>query len=360
MRRALATLTAALLWLGAASAETKLFTFAYDEPPEALTATAMTVVEGETDVTITFGGDCTLGGETGGGARRFADIVTEKGNAYPFENLYPLFSADDLTLVNLEGVLSNQKLDKVKKEFNFKGKSAYTAILSQGGVEAVTLANNHAMDYGETGKADTIAALTAADIGYCDETTVMVLEKDGVRVGITASVMGLNRERFLKQVEALRNLGCAAILHVMHMGVEYADTLTDAQTATAKYLAENGVALVVGHHPHVVQGVDVIGNTTVAYSLGNCVFGGNTDPRDYDAVLLGATLRFAEGQLTGTRITLWPIRVSCEKNRNDYRPVLLSGEDAQRVMDKIQATSGIALVPFVNGQGAVQAEIDWR
>jgi len=360
MNRTLAALTAALLWWSAASAETKLYTFPYDQPSEVLTATAMSVVEGETDVTITFGGDCTLGGETGGGARRFADRVTDKGDAYPFENLKPLFSLDDLTIVNLEGVLSDRKLVKVKKEFNFKGKSEYASILAQSGIEAVTLANNHAMDYGEAGKADTIAALTAAGIGYCDETTVMVLEKNGVRVGITASVMGLDRERFLKQLETLRNLGCSAILHVMHMGVEYGDTLTRAQTSTAEFLAENGVALVVGHHPHVVQGMDVIGRTTVAYSLGNCVFGGNTDPRDYDAVLLSATLHFAQGQLAGSQVTLWPIRISGEKKRNDYQPVLLSGEDAQRVIDKMQTTSGIALVPFVSGQGAMQPEMDWR
>lgn len=358
MKRALAALTALLLWVGAASAETKLYTFAYDAPPEALVATAMAVVEGETDVAITFGGDCTLGGETGGGARRFADAVADKGDAYPFANLLPLFTADDLTIVNLEGALSDRKLVKVKKEYNFKGKTEYTSILSQGGVEAVTLANNHALDYGGAGKEDTIAALTAADIGYCDQTTVMVLEKDGVRIGITASVMGLDRALFLNQLQALQALGCAAIVHVMHMGVEYADTLTNAQTATARFLAENGVALVVGHHPHVVQGLDVISQTTIAYSLGNCVFGGNTDPRDYDAVLLGAMFRFADGQLTSTQITLWPICISGEKNSNDYQPALLTDEGAQRVMDKMQATSGIVLAPFVNGLGAVQPDID--
>jgi len=188
----------------------------------------------------------------------------------------------------------------------------------------------------------------------------MVLEKDGIRIGITASVMGLDRALFLKQLQALQDLGCAAIVHVMHMGVEYADTLTNAQTATARFLAENGVALVVGHHPHVVQGLDVIGQTTIVYSLGNCVFGGNTDPRDYDAMLLGAMFRFADGQLMGTQITLWPICISGEKNSNDYQPALLTGEDAQRVMDKMQATSGITLAPFVNGLGAVQPDIDSR
>lgn len=360
MRRALAALLGILLLGGVAGAETRLYSFAYDQPPEALVATAMVVAEGETDVILTFGGDCTLGGETGGGARRFETILSEQGFAYPFRKLLPLLADDDLTLMNLEGVLSDQKLEKVKKQYNFKGKAEYADILTHGSVEAVTLANNHALDYGDEGKADTIAALDSVGIGYCDADTVMVLEKNGVRIGITASVMGLDRTLFLKQEEALENLGCAAIVHVMHMGEEYADTLTPAQVSTAHFLAENGVALVVGHHPHVVQGIAVVEKTTIAYSLGNCVFGGNTDPKDYDAALLRATLRFEDGALTGTQATLWPIRVSGIKNRNDYQPVLLSGGAAQRVINKMQATSAFALAPFVDGQGAVQPGVGWR
>ena len=90
---------------------------------------------------------------------------------------------------------------------------------------------------------------------------------------------------------------------------------------------------------HVVQGLSQMGNTLIAYSLGNCVFGGNTDPSDTDACLLGATLRFSEGSLRETQVTLWPIRTSGDARRNDYQPVLFSGSEAARVMDKIQARS---------------------
>ena len=359
MKRALATLAALLLFSGAAIADTRLYSFPYSCPPEALTTTAMAVAEGATDVTLTFAGDCTLGGDASG-AKRFAKFLKAEGNAYPFQNLLPLFASDDLTLVNLEGVLSDQRLDRVKKRFNFKGKADYANILALGSVEAVTLANNHALDYGDAGKADTVAALKTANVAYCDENTVLVLEKDGARVGITASAMGLDRALFVKQVEALRNLGCTAIVHVMHMGVEYAKALSPAQQSTASFLAENGVALVVGHHPHVAQGIAVLGQTTVAYSLGNCVFGGNADPKDYDALVLRASFHFTNGALERTGITVWPIRVSGKNSQNDYQPVLLSGENAQRVIDKMQTTSAFTLAPFVLGQGAQQPEVAWR
>lgn len=357
MTRALAALLALLIAPCAALAETRVFTFPWQSPPAALTATAMAVAEGETVVTLTFGGDCTLGGTPFGGARRFASHMEAKGYAYPFSGLAALLRTDDLSLVNLEGVLSDQSLKRVKKQYNFKGKTDYAAILTEGGVECVTLTNNHTLDYGEAGYRDTTAALDSAGVAYVDDAHGVVLEKNGVRVGFTASGLRFDEKAFLAHAAQLRALGCTAIVHVMHMGEEYADTLTAGQTRAARFVAENGALLVVGHHPHVAQGLAVIGQTTVAYSLGNCVFGGNTAPRDYDAYLLRATLRFTDGVPTQSQATLWPIRISGAKGQNDYRPVLLTGEDAGRVLDKAQATSSFTLAPFVDGQGAMQAPV---
>lgn len=359
MRRALAALTAILLATGTAVAETKVYTFAYNDPPQALLDTAMTVVEGDASVLLTFGGDCTLGGEASG-ARRFARTIQKNGSEYPLANLQPLFAEDDLTMVNLEGVLSDRKLQKVEKTFNFIGKPGYGDILTTGNVECVTIANNHAMDYGGAGKRDTVAALDAAGLAYCDGTYVTVLDKDGLRIGFTASGLVFDEDTYLAQVEALEAVGCAAIVHNMHMGVEYADTLSAAQIRTAEYLAKHGAALVVGHHPHVAQGLAVYGGTTVAFSLGNLVFGGNVDPSDYDACVLRAELRFQDGTLASEQVTLWPVSVSGNRGRNDYQPVLLSGEDAQRVLTKMQTTSAFTLSPYIDGAGAIQPPVDCR
>ncbi|MCE5343975.1 MAG: CapA family protein [Eubacteriales bacterium] len=359
MKRALAVLTALLLPFSGAVAETRVTTFAYTDPPAELTATAMAVVQGDTEITLTFGGDCTLGGE-GAGGRRFERAVEAGGYAYPFAGLQTLLHTDDLTLVNLEGVLSDRTDGKADKQFTFAGKPAYAGILSLGSVECVTLNNNHVLDYGAAGKRDTLAALDAQGVAYCDDTYVTVLDKDGVRVGFTSSGLRFDEETFLAQAAALNNVGCVAIIHSMHMGEEYADTLTNAQQAAARFAAEHGAVLVVGHHPHVVQGMAIYDHTPVVFSLGNCVFGGNTDPKDYDACLLSATLRFTDGALKEERLTLWPISVSGSAGRNDYQPRFLAGEDAQRVIRKMQATSTIALAPYLEGTGAVQPEFDWR
>ncbi len=359
MKRALSALAALLLLCGGAAAETRIYTFPYDDPPAELTATAMAVAEGETVVTLTFGGDCTLGGEAAG-ARRFARTVDNEGYGYPFGNLLFLTETDDLTAVNLEGVLSERTWAREDRTFNFLGMPAYADILTQGSVELASLANNHALDYGEAGRLDTAAALTARGVAYCDGRTVTVLDKNGVRVGFTAGGLSFDGNAFLVQAETLKAVGCAAIVYQMHMGVEYADTLSAAQVSAARFLAEHGAALVVGHHPHVAQGLAVYGKTLVAFSLGNCVFGGNTDPRDYDACLLRATLTFTDGALTSEQAALWPITVSGDAKRNDYRPEPLSGADAERVIDKMQATTDFPLAPFVNGMGAVQPAIDCR
>ncbi|MEA4998838.1 MAG: CapA family protein [Candidatus Limiplasma sp.] len=360
MKRVLAVLLALAFWPAMATAQAQVFTFAFDAPPAALTETVMTVVEGTTEVRLTFGGDCTLGGTAAGGARRFESYIRQHGFAYPFANLAALLQADDLSLVNLEGVLSARRLARVKKTFNFKGLPAYAAILQEGGVECVTLANNHALDYGAAGFRDTVQALEAAGIAYVDDHYVTVLQKDGVRVGFTASGLRINRKRFAAQAAALRELGCTVLVHVMHTGDEYAAYLTRAQRDTARYLADQGVQLVVGHHPHVVQGLEKLGSTMVAYSLGNLVFGGNTDPADQDAMLLGATFRFLDGVPTGSQVTLWPLTISGSPRMNDYQPALVSGDAAQRVMEKVQATSGFSLAPYRDGIGAVQAVSDLR
>ena len=116
------------------------------------------------EVRITFLGDCTLGGESPSRYRTidFAARIAENGMAFPFRELVRLTADDDLTVANLEGVLSDRKLSKVKKKYNFIGPSAYTEVLTLGSVECVTLANNHSHDYGDPGYRDTKAALEAA------------------------------------------------------------------------------------------------------------------------------------------------------------------------------------------------------
>jgi poly-gamma-glutamate synthesis protein (capsule biosynthesis protein) len=91
----------------------------------------------------------------------------------------------------------------------------------------------------------------------------------------------------------------------------------------------------------------------VVYSLGNCVFGGNSNPRDHDALLVRAELAFREGVLEGITLRLYPLSVSGEANRNNYSPVPLHGADAERVLRKMKESTGADPGPFSDEEGAV-------
>lgn len=361
-----------LCWAGLPAMEArageavKIYTFSAEEIPQELSQTAMQVNTQEVRITLTFAGDCTLGGtpSTVNASRGFGGVVREKGMDYPFAKLRGLFATDDCTVVNLEGVLSQEKEGTVPgKRFHFIGDPGYGEILSRGSVECVNLANNHTMDFGRRGYEDTMAALQKAQVAYFGEDTVTVVEKGGMRIGLTGSLVALGEDKrrvLERQMEALREAGCQWIAHSMHGGVEYAQQPTPRQRGTAAYAAGAGAALVVGHHPHVVQGMEMLGDVPVLYSLGNCSFGGNFRPRDMDACLLRVELAFAQGELQSMELALWPIRVSGETGSNNFQPVLAAGEDAARIMEKLQKSSKIQLAPYEEGKGAVLPAVEYK
>ena len=298
-------------------------------------------------VTLTFLGDCTLGGEEKSRRNRlgYAARVAEYGLDFPLRGLTPLTAADDLTVANLEGVLTDRVLKKVEKEYNFSGPTAYAEILTSAGVEAVTLANNHSRDYGEAGYADTVSALESAGVGWFGTDAPAVWRNDdglliGL-VGVSGSLSGNRYRRYLSQVDTLKRLGCAAIITVMHAGTEYDYAAPDSsQRQIAVRAAESGSCLVVGHHPHVVQGWDLVGGVPVVYSLGNCSFGGTTHAKDSDALVLQAVLSFEQGRLTRVTLRFFPVSITSDSRYNNYAPRLLSGGDAERVLEKMRRSTG--------------------
>ena len=349
-------LAAAMLASSSAQASGSWLTFTEKEIPE---EKAYLVQEYTGMVRITFLGDCTLGGEEKARNlyRGFEETIARNGFAYPFRGLTALTAPDDLTVANLEGVLSDRSdLRKVDKTYNFKGPAAYTEILKEGSVECVTLANNHSRDYGPAGYADTVRALKKAGVAYFNTDSMAVWRSDeGLMIGFLGASVHMSGDRFKehqRQAEILRSIGCAAVITVMHAGREYESEPGDYQKQIARRTVSCGVDLVVGHHPHIVQGYEILNGVPVVYSLGNCVFGGNLNPRDHDALALQADLSFEDGELSGMKLHFWPIAVSGEASFNDYSPVLLTGDDAERVLRKMEKSTGIYPDGFTAEQGA--------
>ena len=107
------------------------------------------------------------------------------------------------------------------------------------------------------------------------------------------------------------------------------------QENIARYAIDNGADLVLGHHPHVLQGIENYKGKYIVYSLGNFVFGGNKNPSDKDTMIFRETFTFQEGKLMDTKYEIIPCSLSSRTDLNDYQPTLLEGEEKTRVLKKV-------------------------
>jgi len=312
----------------------------------------------EKTLTLTFTGDVTLGSEevTRNTPASFDSYAVKEGYGYFFKNMKKLFSADDLTLVNLEGVLSDSPaMENTAKTFRFRGPKDFAKILTESSIEACAISNNHIMDYGGQGWLNTRLALEENGILYCGNEYSFILEKDGIRIGFFA-LGNYFFENYSKKVTdeiaRMRADGVNAIVCSFHAGQEYSTRRRDwDQERRARMVIEMwGADLVIMHHPHVVQGVDTVNGRYVFYSLGNFCFGGNTlirslktDPnvRALETMAVQMDLVFSDdGRYLGQRGRIYPCYTSSSAKAanepNDFQPKFVYGEEALGVVQRIQ------------------------
>ena len=288
--------------------------------------------------TITVTGDTTLGSTDDLRKRDdcFENVYAEKGAGWFFSGTRDLFDSDDITLVNFEGTITETNAKKDKK-FNFKAPAEYVDILTLGSVEATNIANNHIVDYGDAGEADTIAALENADIVVSGNGKLGIFEKDGVKVGMTGYCFPYKNESkdISKDVKALREAGCQIVIASFHWGSEYREDFTREQRSIGRQAIKAGADIVVGHHPHIVQGIEQYDDTYILYSLGNFIFGGNVDPDDRDAYAARLTFTVYEDRCDAPEVTIVPLRLTELADGTDYRPVIAEGDEAERIVNRI-------------------------
>ena len=301
--------------------------------------------------TITVAGDTTLGSTDDLRKRDdcFEEVYAREGAGWFFSGLTDLFGSDDLTLINFEGTLTESD-DAKDKLYNFKGPAEYTDILTLGSVEAVNIANNHIVDYGDRGEADTIANLQAAGLIVSGNGELGIFEKNGVKVGMTGYCFPYQNEKkdISKDVQALREAGCQIVIASFHWGSEYRDDFTREQRNIGRQAIAAGADIVVGHHPHIVQGIEQYDDTYILSSLGNLVFGGNVDPDDRDAYAARLTFTVYEDHADAPELTIVPLRLTELDDGTDYRPVIAQGDDVERILNRILKLSS-NMSDFVNG-----------
>ena len=296
-------------------------------------------------ITVSMVGDCTLGTDVNFDQSTSFDAFYQMKNdpGYFFQNVKDIFTADDLTVANMEGTLTTSN-DRQQKTFAFKGNPSYTEILTQGGVEATNLANNHSHDYGDQSYEDTIQYLEAAGIttfGY-DRTAVMDVK--GIKVGLIGIYElkdGLGRQQqVIDTIQEVKDQGAQVIIVSFHWGTEKSNIPDDIQKTLAHLAIDQGADLVVGHHPHVLQGIEKYQGKNIVYSIGNFCFGGNKNPSDKDTMIFQQTFTVENGELVEDDVTnIIPCSLSSESGYNNYQPMVLEGSEKERVLQKIEEFS---------------------
>ncbi|MCT7990540.1 CapA family protein [Laspinema olomoucense] len=297
-------------------------------------------------VTLMMSGDVTLG-------HGFEDLI---GSDYTWAfDQMPEYREADIAMVNLEGTLTTADT-KLEKTFNFKAEPDAVNVLTAGGVDLVNLANNHAMDYQGPGLQETLKTLEKAGIhgvGAGMEMTEArrpkIIDVKGQRIAYfgyytadyhaaAAGVPGTNHgmeKRIAEDIQAVRDEVDWIVVN-FHWGVELANYPEIWQSELAYFTIDQGADVIVGHHPHVLQGAEIYKGRPIAYSLGNFIFGGNARS-DYDTAVLKVSLR--EEQM---KVEFLPVEV------RKYQPKVVTGERGDRILEHIDLISGVFKEPMTS------------
>jgi hypothetical protein len=212
-------------------------------------------------------------------------LVCPKGQD-PFAHVARYLRAGDIVFGNLEGVLCEAAVP-IEKDIVLRAAPSSAEYLRRAGFTILSVANNHALDFGPAGLSQTLAALKEQGIqfvGACDRWSPAgqeIVERKGLRLGFlgyhdagasagpgAAFLKPIDRSAMRADLHRLRPR-CDAAIVSLHWGIEYAHYPSPRQIELARDLVHNGATLVLGHHPHVVQGIDELETALVLYSLGN-------------------------------------------------------------------------------------------
>jgi poly-gamma-glutamate capsule biosynthesis protein CapA/YwtB (metallophosphatase superfamily) len=299
------------------------------------------------DITIAAVGDLMLGG-------RAEPFLNQFGPDYPFTDVMPVLSRADVVVGNLESSISTRGTAVENKKFTLRAGPIAAQALKNAGIRVVTLANNHSMDFGPLALKDTLDVLDRNEILYTgagmdlkDARTPAILKVKGKTIAFLAYSLTFPLEFFASpgrpgtapgydefvksDIEKIRPSADLVVVS-FHWGAELMTTAKDYQVDLGHKTIDWGADLVLGHHPHVLQPLEVYHGRLIAYSLGNFVFGSESDRTNFSMILL---LTFQGKSLS--RIEAVPLDVN--NYRVQYRPRVLSGQAALDVLESVNAGS---------------------
>lgn len=298
----------------------------------------------EKEFTLSAAGDCTFASDIKQPASvNFFSMYNKKSPDYFLKKVQSVFAKDDLTIVNFEGTLSNAG-KRVDKKWAFRGRPEFVKILQKGSVEAVSFSNNHTRDYGEKSHADTMDILKKGSIAFSTETKTAIRQVNGIRVGLVSvssiEPVGAPESQLRNGMKEIKKKNPEVILVSMHSGIEYTQEIQPVQKRLSRVAINLGADLVIGHHPHTIQGIDKYKGCYIIYSLGNFCFGGNTNPPDKDTMIFQQTFVVKNGKLEKKKnARVIPCRLSGQDGINNYQPVISKGSRKKKCISRLKSYS---------------------
>ncbi|CAM4339969.1 CapA family protein [Paenibacillus typhae] len=297
-------------------------------------------------VTLNFAGDVIFAGKV-------AELLQKQGYNYSYSALDGMFKKDDLTVVNLETPITTGGVGAADKQFVFKGAPEALDALKSAGVDAVNLANNHTLDQGEQGLLDTLNHLNTRGIPYVgagknskEAYTAQYFERNGIKIALLGFTRVIPRSDWAAgsgkpglasvydSTEALKTIAAvkqkADIVVVMvHWGKERVEQYDSTQQTLGRSFIDAGADLVIGGHPHVLQGIEPYQGKWIAYSTGNFIFTRSATPATWETAVFQAECSI-KGQCS---LTLHPMYAELG------RPVPMNDADGQLLLNKVQSLS---------------------
>ena len=316
----------------------------------------------EPTVTILGGGDVMLG-------RTIGEGIAQNGPSWPFEQITDVLASADIAFVNLESPLTVGG-EAAEKDFVFRGPPEAAEGLFDAGIDVVSLANNHALDYGISGLEDTWRILNEAGVGHVGSgeresvaRAPVIIERSGLRIAFLAyvntpndSVSGFDVEgtratedrpgiAWLSPEDVAEDVAKAKesadlVVVAFQAGIEYTETPIALQVDSAHAAIDAGASVVFGHHPHVLQGIETYKGGVIVYSLGNLVFDFDFVDYSYPGLpsALSGMLRVELSKEGVVGCEFVPMIVAEE----DGRPRVVEGDDATPVLERMRRLSSFS------------------